>query len=364
MKILLITRKFLLEIMREWQLVIMILLLPVIFLLITYFTYPGQIIQTYPIHISALPQTNEQTLSIINSFEQAKYANGLAVFTVNQESLSDLILMEKVHAHEIVLDILLDTSKVPLKITILGDPLYQGYYHAINQLDPRWLGDSSVQWIESSITPLYASGPQTNFKLFAPGMIVFAILLLTMQTAMLITREIKTGTIRRFQLSGTKAFAIITGITLAQMVIVSLQFLVIVWISIALGFRIQGSLWLAFLIAILLALSSIAQGLILGCYLENDTQAATLGATAAMVQVFVSGAFFEMPSLSIFHLGRHAFNLFDVVPATSSMQLFSLTLLYNAPFPYLQYRLTLLIALTVLTFAAAVIVFQRKQLQA
>jgi ABC-2 type transport system permease protein len=364
MKILIITRKFLLEIMREWQLVIMILLLPVVFLLITYFTYPGQIIQTYPIHISVLPQHSEQTDSIIASFEKAKYANGLAVFTVNQDSLSESIVTEKVHAHEIVLDIQLDTTKEPLTITILGDPLYQGYYQAINQLDPRWLGDNPIQWIESSITPLYVSGPQTNFELFAPGMIIFAILLLTMQTAMLITREIKTGTIRRFQLSGTKSFAIISGITLAQMVIVVLQLLVIGWISIALGFRIQGSLWLAFLIANLLALSAIGQGLILGCYLENDTQAATLGATAAMVQVFVSGAFFEMPSFPVFHLGSHAFNLFDVFPATSSMQLFSMTLSYNAPFAYLQYRLTLLIVLTLLTFAAAVIIFQCKQLQA
>ncbi len=364
MKIFVITRKFLLEIFREWQLVIMILLLPVVFLLITYFTYPGQIIQTYPVHISVLPQSSEQTDSIIASFEQAKYANGLAVFTVNQESLSESILTEKVHNHEIVLDILLDTTKEPLSVTILGNPLYQGYYQAINRLDSRWLGDDSVQWIGSSITPLYVSGPQTNFELFAPGMIIFAILLLTMQTAMLITREIKTGTIRRFQLSGTKSFAIISGITLAQMVIVVLQLLIVGWISSALGFRIQGALWLAFVIAILLALSAIAQGLVLGCYLENDTQAATLGATAAMVQVFVSGAFFEMPSFPIFYLGSHAFNLFDFFPATSSMQLFSLTLSYNAPFPYMQYRFTLLIVLTFLTFAAATIVFQRKQLQA
>jgi ABC-type multidrug transport system permease subunit len=362
-KTLAITKKFLLEIFREWQLVLMILILPVIFLLITYFMYPGQIIQTHPIQISVLPAATSESNAIVSALEQARYANGLPVYLVHQKSLPENAIIEQIKTHELVLAIELNTRTDPLSITILGDPLISSYYQAINQMDPRWLGNPAMTFIETEITPLYNSGPQTNFELFAPGMIIFAILLLTMQTAMLVTREIKSGTIQRYRLSGTNSFAMIAGITLAQLVIVVLQLGVIGWISLKLGYQIHGSLLLAALNAFILALSAIGQGLLLGCLLENDTQAATLGATAAMIQVFISGAFFEMPSFPILQIGNHIINLFDWIPATSSMRLFTLTLSYNASLADVAYRFIMLLVLTLLTFTAAALVFQRKQLQ-
>jgi ABC-2 type transport system permease protein len=195
-------------------------------------------------------------------------------------------------------------------------------------------------------------------------MIVFAILLMLMQTSMLVTREIKSGTIRRYQLSGTPSAAIVGGITLAQILITFLQILVIGGISMALGFKLHGSIAFAVLNALILALSAIGQGLLIGCFLENDTQAATIGATAAMLQVFVSGAFFEMPSFSLFRIGEHRFNLFDILPATHSMQLFNLTLSYGAQWPGLSYHFLVMSFLTLIIFIVAGFIFQKRCLQA
>ena len=363
MRLLAVTRKYLLEIFREWQLVLMILLLPVVFLFITYFSYPGALIQTYPIHFQALPEETSQSLETLNNLKAAQYANGLPIYAVDQSLLSTDEIDTRIQSKELVLAISVDTQSQPPAISILGDPLSPAYYQAVNALQPQWLGNQTPQLLQTSITPLYAHGPVSNFEVYAPGMIVFAILLMIMQTSMLITREIKSGTIRRYQLSGTKSAAIVGGITLAQLCIAFLQFIVIGGISLMLGFHLQGSLWFALLNAVLLALASIAQGIITGCFLENDTQAATIGATIAMLQVFLSGAFFEMPSLTLFHIGIHSFNLFDIFPATYSMQLFNLTLSYGAGWDVLQYRFILLSILTLLTFIAAVIIYQKKRLQ-
>ncbi|MBI9049257.1 MAG: ABC transporter permease [Anaerolineaceae bacterium] len=361
MKTLLIAKKYLQEILREWQLILLILLIPIIFLLITYLIYPGEIIQTHPIHIQSNSDSSPIRNELISNIQEAKHPNGLAVFKINQETLDKQTIINRVEQNDFVLAIDLDESTTPPTITILGDPLSQAYYQAINALE--FDGRSAENFITTEVVALYPSGPTTNFDFYAPGMVVFAMLLLTMQTAMLITREIKTGTIHRLKLSAVSGTDIVLGITLAQSVIVILQILSIGFLSYMLGFHIHGSIPLALLNTFILALSAIAQGLIVGCYLENDSQAATIGAIVPMVQVFVSGAFFEMPAMPLFPIGRHVFNMFDFFPATSSMNLFKLILSYNAPLEVLGFNFMLLIVLTVLTFFVAAYVFHRKLLR-
>ena len=360
MKMLLIAKKYTLEILREWQLILLVLLLPVIFLLITYFTYPGNIIQTYDIYIQGAQPDSYIVNQISKELKSINHANGLNMYNVHQDFLPDSEISSMIEEGEIALAILIDESTSPITITVLGDPLSNSYYQAVNSLQ---FGDSNqAKIIATKIKPLYKSGPIRYFEQYAPGMIVFAIMLLTLQTALLITREIKTGSIKRYKLSGIGSTSIVLGIALAQFVIVVLQILVISILCLILGFKINGSIPLGILNIIILAFAAIGQGIIVGCFLENESQAATIGAIVPMVQVFVSGAFFEMPAIRIFSLGSHTFNLFDIFPATESMQLFGLTLSYNAPATAIAYPFILLLIITIFTYIIAAVIFQKQLL--
>ena len=360
MKTLLIAKKYTQEIIREWQLILLVLLLPVVFLLITYFAYPGNIIHTYDIYIQGTQQNSPITDQLADELQSIKHANGLNVYEVHQDFLSEAEITTLVEDGEFALAILVDESTSPITIDVLGDPLSNAYYQAVNSL--KFEDSNQVNIIAPVIKPLYKSGPISYFDQYAPGMIVFAIMLLTLQTALLITREIKTGSIQRYKLSGIGSTPIVLGIALAQFTIVVLQILVISILSLLMGFQINGSIPLGILNIIILAFAAIGQGIIVGCFLENESQAATIGAIVPMVQVFVSGAFFEMPAIRLFSIGSHTFNLFDIFPATESMQLFGLTLSYNAPMKALIYPFVLLISLTILTYIIAFRIFQNRLL--
>jgi ABC-2 type transport system permease protein len=362
MKTLLIAKKYTLEILREWQLILLVLLLPVVFLLITYFAYPGNIIKTFDIHVQGNTQSSETANQITKDLSNIKHANGLNVSDVHQEFLSEAEITELIEDGTFALSIWIDETSSPISITILGDPLSNSYYQAVNALE--FDDADQMTMVESEIKPLYQTGPITYFEQYAPGMIVFAIMLLTLQTALLITREIKSGSIQRYKLSGLGSTEIVFGIAIAQFLIVILQIIVITVLSLWMGFRIHGSIALGLLNIILLALAAIGQGIIIGCFLENESQAATIGAIVPMVQVFISGAFFEMPAIRMFSLGKHTFNLFDIFPATESMQLFSLTLSNNAPIKAIQYPLLILILLTSFTYLFAMIFFKQNFLKA
>ena len=362
MKTFLIAKKYTLEILREWQLILLVLLLPVVFLLITYFAYPGNIIKTYDIHIQGNSQKSETANQIAESLQNIKHANGLNVYEIHQEFLSETEITKLVEDGTFALSILIDETTSPISITILGDPLSNSYYQAVNALE--FEGTEQMKLVKTEIKPLYQTGPITYFEQYAPGMIVFAIMLLTLQTALLITREIKTANIQRYKLSGIGSKSIVVGIAMAQFTIIILQILVIGGLSLLLGFQFNGSIPLGIFNIIILSFAAIGQGIIVGCFLENESQAATIGAIVPMVQVFISGAFFEMPAIRLFSIGKHTFNLFDIFPATESMQLFSLILSYNAPFKAIQYPLLVLILLTLITYVIAMFLFKQNLLKA
>ena len=50
------------------------------------------------------------------------------------------------------------------------------------------------------------------------------------------------------------------------------------------------------LASFLVAVSAVGIGLVVGCFIQNDSQAVNLGASVTMLQVFVSGSFFPMPA--------------------------------------------------------------------
>jgi ABC-2 type transport system permease protein len=355
MKMLLVAKKYVFEIFREWQLILLVLLLPVVFLLITYFTYPGNIIQTYKIHIQGNEDNSIYVNQLAEDLMQINHANGLKVFSIDRESLSQEEITAQIEENKIALAIMIDEKTIPITITILGDPLSQSYYQAVNSL--KFNDPAQNTLINASITSLYDSGPISYFEQYAPGMIIFAIMLLTLQTALLITSEIKSGNIQRYKLSGIGSSSIVLGIAMAQFVIVILQVIVISVLSLSFGYKIHGSIPLGLLNIFILALAAIGQGIIVGCFLENESQAATLGAIVPMVQVFVSGAFFEMPAIRLFSIGKHALNLFDIFPATESMQLFNLTLSYNAPAEAIIFPFILMTLLMIFTYVVASKIF-------
>lgn len=329
MKTLVVARKTLVEIAREPQMLGLVVLLPLVFLLITATTYTGSLLVTYPIAVAGVPADD----SLLQEVMALRYSDGRPVFDV-----------------------------------ALVDALYGRFYRAstiLSNLIARHAAKAEGRIVPVRVVeePLVAAGPETEFDLYAPGMMIFAWLMIIPQTAMLVAREVRWRTLRRLRLTRLNAWHFLGGITVAQMVVAVVQVVVVFVVALALGFHNRGSLPLAVAVGLVISFSAVGLGLITACFSENDSQAANVGSTFAMLQIFLSGAFYQMPALTLFTVAGHRIGLFDVFPATHGFIALQQVLCYGCGVEQVGFRLAAAAVLSAVYLAAGVILFGRLKMR-
>jgi len=363
MKALLVARKSLLEMARELQLLGLVLALPLIFLGIAAATYTGSYWITHPVWVLDVGGRGQ---TLVAELRAQRYADGRPVFQitpVDDRATADAALQEQ----EITALLVVDDPAVEGGVTIVGDALNPRFYRAGVVLDgaisrhaDRLAGRPEVVRLVEE--PLLA-GEVSEFDLYAPGMMVFALLMIIPQTAMLVARERRWGTLRRLRLTRLGPGALLGGVSLAQMVIAVVQVVLIFAAALALGFHNRGSLAMAMLVGLAVSFSSVGVSLVVASFVENDSQAANVGTTLAMLQVFLSGAFFQLPPMTVLTLAGHQIDLFDVFPATHGFLALQQVLTYGAGPGEVLFRLGATLVLSGLYFVVGVSVFRRWQMR-
>ena len=135
----------------------------------------------------------------------------------------------------------------------------------------------------------------SQFDFLAPGMMVFAILLLSTTVAASLTREVEKGTLARLKLSKMRSFDMLFGGLLPWSSIAALQVLILLGAAIIIGFHWQGginSIFLAMIVAIIGGVASVALGMIIASFAQNDRQATNLGTISNGTYIFLVRCFF------------------------------------------------------------------------
>ena len=362
MRALLVARKNLLEMAREWQLLGLVILLPLAFLAITAFGYSSPLLVTHPVWVV---DSGHQGAALIEQLRTLRYADGRPIFDFTQATDRDAV---ETALKEQTATALMTVAGDGSKVTIRGDPLYGRFYRAstilesaINRYADGLAGRPEV--VRLAEEPLGAASPQSEFDVYAPGMMIFALLLIIPQTAMLVAREMRWKTLHRLRLACLRAWELLAGVSIAQMVVAVIQVAVIFVAAVGLGFHNQGSLWLAFVVGLVVSFSAVGMGLVVACFVEDDSQAINVGSTVTMLQVFLSGSFFQLPPLTVFTLAGHQIDLFDIFPATHGFLAVQQVLSYGAGLREVSFRLGMALALSVLYFGVGVAVFQRLQMK-
>jgi ABC-type multidrug transport system permease subunit len=366
MKAVLVAWKSLIEISREIQLLALTVGLPLVFLMITVATYNTDLLTTHSVWII---NDSTQGTAMIAALETQRYADGDPVFeiitTADRQSADRTLSEGEITALMRFSD---DPSSEMTQVTIYGDALSNKFYRASTILENtllmygnRLAGRSSV--IEVTEHPLVTSGPKSEFDLYAPGMINFGLLMIIPQTAMLMGREVRWKTLGRLRLTRLRAWDLLGGISLAQFVVAVAQVVIVLLAAVAMGFNNQGSLGLAILVGLAVSASAIGQGLLVACFVEDDSQAANVGSTFAMIQVFLSGSFYQLPPLTVFTLAGHQIDVFDIFPATHGFRALQQVLTYGDGFQQISFRLGATAILSLVYIGISVIVFQRLKMK-
>jgi ABC-2 type transport system permease protein len=210
---------------------------------------------------------------------------------------------------------------------------------------------------------LVHDGPRTLFDLYAPGMLVFAILLIIPQTAFHVSRELRLGTLRRLRLTPMRSRHLLGGVALAQLAVAVVQVPVVFAVARLLGYHAAGSLLLGIGIGLVLCVGAIGLGLCISGLAQDDGQAVSMGAAVMIVQLIVCGAFFTLPPMALFEVSGHPIGPFDVFPATHGMLALQQVLSYGDGAPQVAFRVGATLLLSLFYLAAGVAIFGRARLR-
>jgi ABC-2 type transport system permease protein len=230
--------------------------------------------------------------------------------------------------------------------------------------------DATVQTAAGRTGPLRiveeaigASATRTEFENYVPGLMVFAVIMLIFQSAMLIAREVEAGTLRRLILSRVRTAELLAGISAAQVLVGVFSVALTFAAAYALGFRSLGPLWLALLVGAVTALSVVGMGLVVACFARTVTQAFLVANFPLALLMFFSGAVYPVPKVPLFTLGSIEVGLYDLLPATHAVTALNKVLALGSGLGDVVYELSALLILSLLYFSVGVWLFQRTQMR-
>ena len=211
--------------------------------------------------------------------------------------------------------------------------------------------------------PMGASAARTEFENYVPGLFIFSIIILIFQAAMTPARDIESGALRRLRLTRLTSLEYLGGtaiwLTLVALLEVALTFAT----AVAFGFRSQGSLWLAALVAVITCLSVIGAGLIVACFSKTVSQAFVIANFPLGFLMFLTGSIFPLPRTNLFTVLGHRIAIYDILPPTHAVIALNKIFTLGAGLKDVAFELSALTLLSVLYFAVGVWLFKRTQMK-
>jgi ABC-2 type transport system permease protein len=152
-----------------------------------------------------------------------------------------------------------------------------------------------------TIKPMYAyGGGNTRFiDYFAPGVISFAIMMVTtMITIILFVNERRNGTLQRLLVSPASESEIVVGYALAFAVIGLFQSIVVLFAAILLfNITISGNIFLALMVIMLIGFGHQGLGILLSAGAKNELQAIQFIPLIIFPSVLLAGLFWPIESI-------------------------------------------------------------------
>ncbi|HEY3339238.1 MAG TPA: ABC transporter permease [Propionicimonas sp.] len=256
------------------------------------------------------------------------------------------------------------TSAVPVRIGgDLGSPLYPVVAVVVADGLDRFARQETGRpaLLELTEVPLGASGSRTEFELYVPGVLVFAIGLMMFAAATALAQETEAGTINRLVRTPMGAVGLLGGISVVQVLVGLAAGLVSLGTAVLLGFRSAGPLWLALPVWVLTSLSVIGLGLLVAAFTRSVAQAFLVANFPFGLFMFLSGTMFPVRGVPLFSVAGQEVNLLDVLPPRHAVN--ALTTVFSFGSTAIGYELVMLTVLSVGYFLLGAWAFHRRHLR-
>jgi len=212
--------------------------------------------------------------------------------------------------------------------------------------------------------PLGGSASRSEFEVYVPGLLIVAGTMMLFSIAILITRQVESGTVRRLQITRMTALDMLGGISILYVLISVITVALSFATAQALGFTSQGPLWVGILICAITGVSVVGVGLITACFSKTVARAAIIVNFPLFLILFFSGAVFPVGNPHLFTLASRDYGLFDLLPQTHATNALNKVLSLGVGLCEVSFELTALTVLSLLYFIIGVWLFRKMYLHA
>jgi ABC-2 type transport system permease protein len=274
------------------------------------------------------------------------------------------------------------TNDLRTFVTLQGDPGYQGfgaaqsiflalldgYVEGIRQAAAQEILSTvpgappvalTTEQVSVQVDSITGTREASNFSYFAPGIMIFGLLLSAIAASEALAREVERKTLARLKISMMSSFDLLFGSLLPWALFAGFQVLILFGVALALGYDWSGgygSILLAIGIGCIVGIACVALGMLLAAFARNTEHASSLGTLVAVPMSFVVGVFIGFPP-----------GLFTQITAFLPWRQGLLALLkvlsYGSPMDEVVPNITALIIETAVLFALGVIAFSTTKLR-
>jgi len=212
-------------------------------------------------------------------------------------------------------------------------------------------------------TPLGGSEARTEFEIYIPGLFVLAVIMMMFQAAMMVARDIESGSLQRLKITHLTAFEYFSGTTIWLVLIAIMEVIITFATAVAFGFRSQGALWIAILVGIITSLSVIGMGMIVASFSKTVSQAFVIANFPFGFFMFLSGAAFPVPMGALFSIAGREIRFVDVLPPTHAVSALNKVFTLGVGLEGVIYELCALSSLSFIYFGIGVGLYHRMHLK-
>ena len=200
----------------------------------------------------------------------------------------------------------------------------------------------------------------SEFDLYIPALLVLAIIMMLFTAGASIVREVEKDTITRLSLSRLTSAEFMTALSLNQIIIGLICLFVTLLAAFSVGYKTSGSIPLLFLIGIVTCFSVISISIITACFIRTMFGLLTLGCFPFFILAFFSDSFMPLPRINLFNIAGNQVYLNDILPTATATRAFNKILNYDSGFSDVAFELIWITAMALLYFFIGIWLFRRK----
>lgn len=365
------------ENVRDWKVLLMVILFSPFFVLLMNLFYGGEP-TVYKIGVLNY-DTGSASSELIMNLESQNQESGKEVFHLVQvknkkqleekvkEKLVDLGIVVPVDYSVRLLDHSTNKNQEAVKIDVLGSTGNVKYtVAAILVADAVYKQGMEVEKISlpSGINETFVEKklPLNEFDSYVPGLISLAVLMILFTASASIVKENDNKTLIRLKLSQIGAFNFLAGISIVQIGIGVAAIVVSYWTAIFLGYNPVGEFGTVLVVGVIASFSMVAVSLIVSSFLNTVFDVLTIGCFPFFIMMFFSGSMFPLPKVELFSFAGHSCGITDILPLTHVANAFNKILNYGAGITDVLFEIVIIVVLTIIYFCLGLVLYKKRKL--